>query len=187
MRVDYIVSKVAKMLAKEDLTQYLSQGTGIDISQAKSDKGLIVDCLNNVLEELASSQVKLKAEQNFLSKDKKIYYKDFSERLLGICSIKDIKGKKVDYDLFPEYIRLYSDKEVTVLYHYLPSRVEYEDEITVGSTKITEQLLCYGTLAEYCLVSALYEEAVTWRQKFEQGLTRNLYTQKYHIKGRTFV
>ena len=187
MRVDNIVSMVAKMLAKEELTEYLSSGTGIDISQLKRDKELIVDCLNNVLEELASSQVKLKAEQKFLSEDKKIYYRDFSERLLGVCSIKDLKGKKVEYDLFPEYVRLYNDKEVIVLYNYLPDKVGYEDEITVGSTKVTEQLLCYGVLAEYCLICALYEEAVTWRQKFEQALTRNLYSQKYRIKGRMFV
>ncbi len=187
MRVDNIVSKVAKTLAKEDLIEYLSSGTAIDISQVKSDKELIVDCLNSVLEELASSQVKLKAEQEFTVADKKIYYKDFSERLLGVCSIKDSKGIKVEFDLFPEYIRLYSDKEVIVSYHYLPKKVGYEDEITVGSTKITEQILCYGTMAEYCLVSALYEEAVTWRQKFEQALTRNLYTQKYRLKGRVFL
>lgn len=187
MRVDNIVSKVAKMLAREDLTEYLNEGTAIDISQVKSEKELIVECLNSVLEELASSQVKLKAEQVFSVADKKIYYKDFTERLLGVCSIKDSKGKKVEYDLFPEYIRLYSDKEVIVLYNYLPKKVEFTDQISVGSTKITEQVLCYGTMAEYCLVSALYEEAVTWRKKFEEALTRNLFSQKYKIKGRVFV
>ncbi len=187
MRVDNIVKQVATMLAKEDLIQYLKAGTSADISQTKTDKQLIIDCLNNLLCELSGNQVKLKAEQEIKSDNNKIYYKDFDQRILSIISVIDEKGNKVKYDLFPTYIRLYDDKKVTVLYNYLPKSVNYEDEIVVGSTRITEQILCYGTLAEYCLVTALYEEAVTWRQKFESCLSNALYNQKYRVKGRAFL
>ncbi len=186
MRVDNIVKQVASLLAKEDLSEYLEGGTSVDISQTKRDKQLIIDCLNNLLCELCGTLVKLKAEEEMESKDKRIYYKDFPQRLLGILSVTDLKGNKVKFDLFPTYIRLYDDKKVNVLYNYLPQRVDYDDEITVGSTRVTEQILAYGTLAEYCLAVALYEEAVTWRQKFEKSLSNALYNQSYRIKGRVF-
>lgn len=186
MRVDNIVKQVATLLAKEELGEYLENGTSVDISQTKKDKELIVDCLNNLLSELCTAQVKLKAEEEMSPRDKKIFYKDFSQRLISIKSIKTLDDKSVKYDIFPTYIRLYDDKKVIVEYNYLPKKVEYDDQVEVGSPRITEQILCYGTLAEYCLATALYEEAVTWRQKYEKSLTNALYSQNYRIKGRVF-
>ena len=187
MKVENIVKQVAKMLAKEDLVEYLSNGTSADISQAKQDKQQIVDCLNNVLGELSVSLVKLNAEQTFTVVDDKIFYADFSKRILRIKHITDLNGKSVKYQSFPSYIRLYNAQTVIVEYNYLAETVEYEGEITVGNPAVTEQILSCGTIAEYCLNVALYSEAVTWRKKYEDLLGMALYKQNYYLKGRAFV
>lgn len=187
MTVLEIALQVAQMLSKEDLIIFLTDGTSIDIANAKRDKQKIVDCLNIVLLELASGPCKIKVLQEFTPMDKKIFYKDFSNKILSITGVLDKKGSVVKHSTFPTYLALYSDKKVVVEYNCLPSKCEIDDEIMLGSPLITSTVLSYGTVAEYYLECSLYDEAVFWRKKFEDALATCMQNKKYKIKGRVFV
>ena len=99
----------------------------------------------------------------------------------------DKKGSVVKYSVFPTYLALYNDKKVDIEYNCLPTKCELEQEVMVGSPLINSTILSYGVVAEYYLVSSLYDEAVLWRKKFEESLSRVMQNKKYKLKGRAFV
>ena len=187
MKVLEIALQVAQMLGKEDLVTFLQDGTSVDITSAKKERQKVVDCVHAVSVELAGGLCKLKCEEKFTPQDKRVFFKDFSNKILSINQVTNLKGEKVFYKLFPTYIALYDDKPINVCYNYLPNKISLEDEIVVGSTLITSAVFCYGVVAEYYLISSLYEEAVFWRKKFEESLSRVMMVKNYKIKGRAFV
>ena len=182
-----IALQVANMLGKEDLYLFLTEGTSVDISMAKRDRQKILDCLHSVVLELASGLCKIKCIEEFVPEDKKIFYKDFSNKILSISRVLDKKGSVVKHSVFPTYLALYNDKKVDIEYNCLPNKCELDQEIMLGSPLINSTILSYGVVAEYYLVSSLYEEAVLWRKRFEESLSRVMQNKKYKIKGRAFV
>ncbi|MBO4962893.1 MAG: hypothetical protein J6C97_03855 [Clostridia bacterium] len=182
-----IALQVAQNLGKEDLITFLSEGTSADITIAKRERQKIIDCLHNVVLELASGPCKVKVVEEFVPLDKKIYYKDFSNKILSFSNILDKKGSVVKYSVYPTYIALYDDKRVVVEYNCLPNKSDIDQEIVVGNTLITPSILVYGTVAEYYLASSLYDEAVFWRKKYEDALSSVMQNKKFKLKGRIFV
>ena len=140
-----IALQVAQNLGKEDLITFLTEGTSVDITIAKRERQKIIDCLHNVVLELASGPCKVKVAEEFVPLDKKIYYKDFSNKILSFSNILDKKGSVVKYSVYPTYIALYDDKRVVVEYNCLPNKSDIDQEIVVGSTLITPSILVYGT------------------------------------------
>ncbi len=187
MKVLEIALQVAQMLGKEDLVTFLQEGTSVDIGSAKKDRQKIVDCINIISQELAGGLCKIKCEEKFTPQNKRVFFKDFSNKILSINDVTNLQGERVKYKFFPAYIALYDDKEVIIYYNLLPKNVSFDDEIMVGSTLITPAVFCYGVVAEYYLISSLYEEAVFWRKKFEESLSRVMMVKNYKLKGRAFV
>jgi len=187
MKAVDVVLQVAQMLGKEDLSEFLRSGVSADLSQAKKDRQTIIDCLNNVIYELATTTCKLKCEEIFEPLNSKIFYKDFSKKILSVSSVLDLHGSVVSYRSFPTHIALYNDKKVKIVYNYLPNKASLTQNVEVGSPLVTETIISYGTIAEYYLVNALYEESVIWRQKYEENLSKVLQGKKRYIKGRVFA
>jgi hypothetical protein len=85
-----------------------------------------------------------------------------------IRKITKTDGGAIDYKVLP--IKIYVEGEVLVEYAYSCPEVTINDVCEYEKSKISKYILAYGTVVEYCLIKGMFEEAVTWRDKYNAGL-----------------
>ena len=74
-----------------------------------------------------------------------------------------------------------------VKYAVRPTVLSMDDEVALPP-KITCRILCYGIIAEYYLISGMFEEAVTWDKRFKDALCAYSHGRKEHrVKQRRWM
>ena len=161
MRVDSIVKQVLVRL-------------GIDarynLSLLPTDDELIITivrCLNLVVSELASDYVEVRCIDKVCAVNKMISYDLFSERLINVKKVSDSSGDSLKFRLYPSFLMVEGDGDVTIEYCYLPLAVELDDEIKL-SPRITELLIINGVLGEYCMINGRYEDSMLYDKRYRE-------------------
>ncbi len=140
----------------------------------KSNKRLstLVKCANLVVNELCTEYLPIIYTQKMTpSNDCIIGYDAFDKELYQIRSIKDCQGANVKYRYLPSGIEVYSTLfPLAVDYAVVPTKCEFFDSVTLGTTQLTERIIAYGVCAEYCLLSGMYEESQIWDKRYRDSL-----------------
>lgn len=139
------------------------------VLKSNHDLRLLTRCANLVAKEIACEYIQLLHKQKMTSNDGKIYYADFEKLLLEIKDIKDKHGNSVDYYCLPDHVAI-QDGSFEVSYAYIPTDKEFFDELDFCGSKASDRVFAYGTVAEYCLVTGNYDEALMWERRYKDAL-----------------
>ena len=175
MKIRDIVELAAVLLQKHEIinTGIFAQTESRDWVEAELNGNrelrLIIRCANLVLKEVACEYIPLYHKQNMVSHDGKINYSDFEKSLLEIKKIKNKYGNEVRYFTLPDYVAV-EDGNFEVSYAFIPDDKGFFDEIDFSGTKACDRLFAYGTAAEFCLISGMYEDALMWEKRYKDAL-----------------
>ena len=130
---------------------------------------LLLKAVNLVQEEIASDYIPLNKEENIEIIYEEILFSSLSERIIQVISIKNEINQEVKYKLFPDSIKL-KNGNYNIIYKYMPNAITINDNFAPFSNKITERVVAYAVAGEYALINGLFDEATTWKQRFEEAM-----------------
>ena len=140
-------------------------------SQSVQDEiNFLIKCLNLAYIEVAEDYVPLLCKEKLILDGGKLNFSSLTKTLVDVVSLKDKNGFKIKYKSFPTYLQT-NESEAEITYKYKP-----EDLTSLTSTvesfagKVSEKLLAFGTLMEYCFILGLYEDAEIWEKRFKDAL-----------------
>ncbi len=187
MTVKEILITASTLLERGDIKTYFQGGAVDDYTRVEEDANLLLDCYNLVEEQISTDYYRLKHTQSFTVSNGVIECKEFKYNPLAILKVLDKFKNNVDLEIKPDGIYT-SLKYVEVTYSYLPSKKQIDGVSEFELTPISPRILAYGTVTEFCLIKGMYEEAVTWHNKFINSLTTAMANKKVKkIKDRKWL
>ncbi len=168
----YEIIKLACIFSdNESLSDKISEETMADYENSFTDKEKTslnrhLDCLQSVQDEIITEYKPLIFEECFKSENFKILTSAFSKPVFEILSIKDLKGRKVKFKVYPNYIMAFSGM-VEIRYSYKCTLENMSSEV---ETDIPPRILAYGVAREYLLRQGLYDDADIYENRFKDGL-----------------
>jgi len=175
MKIRDIAELASVLLQKHDLvnTGIFAQAQDNDlvksVLESNYDLRLIVRCANLVLKEVACDYIPLLHKQTITTQDGKIPYTAFEKMLLEVKSIKDKNGNDVRFFSLPNHIEI-QEGCFEVSYSFIPDDKKFFDEVDFSGTKVSDRVFAYGTVAEYCLICGMYDEALLWERRYKDAL-----------------
>lgn len=144
--------------------------TALENGELDEEALRLLRCGNLVVSEIASEYYPLK-DKIKLSVDERgeITFDSFPVRPIEIFSAKDRNGISTPFTALADLIVLPSKGEYEFTYSYEPPLLQLEDDLPFP-TKITERIVAYGIACEYCLISSMTDEAVTWDKRYKDAL-----------------
>ncbi len=131
----------------------------------------ILRCLNLVVGDLAINAVPLKNRKQVAIVNGAILFKNVDSRLCDVKALYDSDGYKIDFTLYHDRLLCKANGIANIEYTYVPSSLTEEDDIPFP-TYISDNLLCYGTACEFCLIYDRGAEAVKWERLFSDELEK---------------
>ena len=183
MTVTKILYAAAKMLGiGVEVEEYFEN----DDNNGQKEAENLLQCYNLVEKELALDYFPLKAEDTMLSFTGRVEFNQLAHAPVRILEVKNEKGEKLDFELFPAYLKA-KEGTLTVVYTYTPQDKWAFDECEYGNS-VSETMFLYGTLAQYALMQGMYEEALVWDKKYKKAIedTYSLQTCK-RLQSRRWV
>ena len=167
MKVKDVILEAASTLGidVEGIEAYI---IGDDDYYAKEAERLL-DCYNLVENELALDYLPLYAEDELETETGRLEFAAFQYAPIRIVRVINEEGESEKYSLFPEYLKTQPGK-FKVRYSYSPERKTYDGECDYV-LNVSERLVYYGILAEYCLGEGRFEEASAWDKKYKDAIT----------------
>lgn len=162
----------AVFLQLENVLQLLNDG-GTNLSeeellQAQKELDMLLRCSNLVVQEIACEYIHLKTYETFTTDNGHIDYCDFNRQPVDIYAVKK-DGKNCRFKLYPSEL-ITSDGEVQVYFTYMPEKVDINGSLDFEEGKISTRVISYGTVAEYCIISGMYEESCIWDKRYKDSL-----------------
>ena len=171
MTIKSILKIAGLFLNKNDMISALDLENISSASQSVQDEiNFLVKCLNLAYQEVASDYIPLLYKEKVTLTDGKLNFSGLTKTIVDVVSLKDKNGFRVKYQSFPSYLQT-NENEVEITYKYQP-----EDLTSLSSTiesfagRVSEKLLAFGTLMEYCFILGLYEDAEIWEKRFKDSL-----------------
>ena len=171
MKVKDILLAAAVKLGIADGAKAYFNGTG---SECERECDLLLNCFHSVENALALDYFPLYAEEVLRTATGAIQFSAFSHSPVRILSVKNQKGEEVSYSLYPKYLKTGAGT-FTVTYTYTPEKSTLDGEASFALS-VSERLVVYGVLAEYCMAEARFEEATVWEKKYKNAIDK-LYKQ----------
>lgn len=102
--------------------------------------------------------------QNFAYKT--LNFVQFPHRPIKIVKVLDEDGKKVSFEETENNIIMEKEGKYSVYYNYMPSAPQDLDDDIVCDRVITDRTFALGVASLYAAMCGLFEEAVTYDEKF---------------------
>lgn len=171
MTVKNIIKNACVFLSKDELLNLTDLGGENQATDEQTkDLNHLVRCLNLVYNEIATDYIPLLNKETFLPDNGRIYFEDFSKKLLEIYRIEDKFGYKTNYKLYPNFLETI-DGEVKITYSFEPEAIVSLDSVIESfSEKITERVIAYGVAMEYSFICGLHDDAAIWEKRFKDGI-----------------
>ncbi|MBO5712598.1 MAG: hypothetical protein J6R88_00135 [Clostridia bacterium] len=176
MKVKDILILCCDLLEDNNLKTYFTGGTPADSESAKADGELLLKCYNLITDEISREYYRLTTEETFTPTNGVVSLSQFMFNPVVINTVTSLDGGEVDYKVNP--VKVYVDKTVRIGYAYACPERMIEEMSDFSFTKISKRVLAYGTITEYMLIKGMYEEAVTWRDKYRTSLYACLSVKK---------
>ena len=131
----------------------------------EKDAKLLESCFYSVENNLALNYIPLYAEDTLHTSTGRLEYSALEYSPVRIVSVTNEKDEAVPYTIYPKYLKTQLGT-FKVTYTYLPPQKELDD-MSEFSLLISDMMLVYGILAEYCLAEGRYEDAAEWDKKYK--------------------
>ncbi len=151
----------------------------IDFDQPEAKTEKLISCGKMIYAELCEEYVHLKHKEKLYVTDGRIYYSDFSKDVKDVMKIKKHETV-VPFTLYPLFLAADVEGEVEVSYVYHPEEPTLEDELDLPPA-FTPAVLAVGVASEYFYRSGLIDEAVFYKNRYDNSLL-NLTRKRGYVK-----
>lgn len=167
MFVRDILAQVAKIAEGEDFYKDVINKKDFTDKAAEERVNELLTCYNNVIKDVTLNYYEYVRSTNTISSEFAPH--SIAETLIKVISVTDEKDNPLPYKVYNGKISV--DKGTFKLsYRAIPRNQQLEDNYLFDNTVIKENVLIYGTLAEYMLMHNRLEEALNWEQKYRQAI-----------------
>ncbi|MBO4572900.1 MAG: hypothetical protein J5762_03960 [Clostridia bacterium] len=183
MTVKDIIYYSCLMCGKEELAEKIADGAVPDLNP---EIVRFLNCYNLTVMELSEDVEPLVFKESMYSADGNYAYENFTKPPKEIISVTS-DGKNVAFNVLPDKI----ETDVThceITYDYRAHRAtglnetcEYDENV------FSSRVLAMGVASEYLLISGLYEEAMTWRERYEKAIETFVIGKKRRIRSRVWA
>lgn len=165
MKINDVIKQVANMLQLTNVASAnLTIFENLD-SQTQKDINLLVSCINEVLCDIATDHLPLKAIENITVSNGQFSLNSLSNTFHKLISINTSKNYSIELETLKIENGTYQ-----LTYAYLPEEYDIDDTITDCDKRLTLYALCFGVAAEYCLILGNYSESEMWNSRFESAM-----------------
>lgn len=164
----------------EDALAAAASGAGIVSGAAGGDGEKIaeisrlVSCANLVFAEVSSVYFPLVAKMRLVCGEGGVLpYSAFEKPPAEVLRASLAAGGRVRYRYRPDHIELVGcggGEAVDVVYSYKCPAGSLNTDIPVGSPRLSERIVAYGTAAEFCLLVGRHDDAVIWDKRYKDAL-----------------
>ena len=152
----------------------------------EGNENTLLLCLNNCLDEIACEYAPSYVTEKAVSYGGIISFSSLSNEVADVVNVTGDNGN-VPFEVRANGIYLENNGIYVVKYAVRPTVLSIDDEVALPP-KITCRILCYGIIAEYYLISGMFEEAVTWDKRFKDALCAYSHGRKEHrVKQRRWM
>lgn len=187
MLVKDVLNQSATLLGKDALASYIDGGFRTGSNDVKSNCSAMLNVLNMLMNEIASTYLPLVFEMTLGSGVTTAYFNSFRYTPLEITDVRDINGNSLPFSAYPTCVKI-PEGTRTIVYTYLPPTLLNSDSIPYNENDLPLSVIVYGVCAEYCVYENRFEEAVMWNKKFTAGLEKCMKDKKERekpLKNRT--
>ena len=182
MKVKDIIIAAAKLLGIEQEVLAYCNGESTECENAE----VLLDCFNEVENELALDYFPLVAEEVKTSGNGQFGYSAFENSVVRVLKVADERGELIPFKVYARYMATQPGK-VVVTYTYSPKvkGLEEESEQALG---VSERLFSYGVAAAFATVKGLYEEGAVWDKKYKDAIAcAGRAIRSKRLRGRVWV
>ena len=160
----------ALYLNEKKLYDYLNGDTMDTDEEMQRKIKYLCSCVDVIANEIACEYFSLNKKEIVFASNKRIAYENFSYYVVDIKYVKR-NGKKVNFDIYSEYVEVDEDGQYEICYDYSPNSYKGDLDAVIGFYgKITARVVGIGTVAEYCLAFDRFDEAITYDKMFKDAL-----------------
>lgn len=169
MLVSNVLKTASLMLGLEDefAPIFVSATVGAE-TQKKFDK--LLNSFNLCISEISTDYIPLLTSQTMMPIGKKLYINNNDMKQIYEIRVKG--GKKIKYKLFEGFVEVVFGGMVEVISFATPQKLNLNGQFNGFGGKVSEKCLALGTVAEYCFLTALFDDAKIWDNRFRQALER---------------
>ena len=183
MTVKDVIYYACVMCGRENLSGQIAEGV---IPDDNPEIRKMINCYDLTVMELSENIEPLIMTERLCSPVGEYYFADFSKTPKQILKV-EVDGKKVDYTLRPDKM-IVSAVECDVTYDYrVKPTVSLSDEVEYDENTFSARVLAMGVAAEYLLVSGLFDEAISWRERYEKAVETYVLTKSKRMKARRWA
>jgi hypothetical protein len=165
MKINDVIKEVANMLQLTNVSgASLTNIESLEV-QTQKDINLLLSCINEVLCDIATDHLPLKATDQITVTENQFSLNLLSNSFHKLISINTSK----DYSIRQEILKI-ENGTYQLTYNYLPEIYQIGDTITDCDKRLTIYALSFGVAAEYCLISGNYSESEMWNSRFDSAM-----------------
>ena len=149
-------------ITSEDTT--LTEGESIDISF-----NLLIRCFNLAYSEIATDYIPLIDCCKITVENGEYNLSNLTKKFYKLVKLEDKYGSAVKCNIYNNVLKA-KDGEYNLIYCYLPSFATLNSDIIDFNGKVVDRIFAYGLNKEYCYICGMYDEANSYKEKFEDCL-----------------
>jgi len=167
MEVKDLVKDVAELLQLSNVLELdfddADDMASID-STTQRDIDLIVSCLNQVLNRIATEYIELLKKETITIENGTFDLSALDEKYFKVKKLgKGQKYKIADGNLLTE------SGEYEIVYSYLPEEVDFDDEFDYFDN-LSKFAIYYGICSEFLMILGDFSQSEIWESKFENAM-----------------
>ena len=185
MTIKEMVDLATSIIGRKDVKDFLN-GKDDVLEETLKVVDDLVALSGLVIKELSATFIPMYKKEKISSQNGEIYYVNLSQKVAEIVGVYDVNGKKVDYEITPEYIKV-GGGEFLVEYEVVPPNYTLNDEIGYMDCEVPLVILSYGLVAEYYVCTGRFEQAVMWHERYVDAINSLRKTKNLKVKTRSFI
>lgn len=130
---------------------------------------LLIRCFNLIYCEIATDYFSLISQEKITVTGGSYKLSGLENQFYKLIKLEDSAYREPQYKIYDNTLYI-KDGEYSIAYSYIPPKCTLNSEVNNFNGKITDRIFVYGINKEYCFISGLYEEAESYRVKFEEGI-----------------
>ncbi len=170
MKIKEILTMAAEMLGMEECAAYLAGNAADRPDEREAEVKKLLSAYNRALQELATDFEPLLTADTFTDRSS-LEFSELGRRPLDIVSCKDAKGDDIPGEHSITGMTFARPQaSATVVYRYLPSERQAEDEFEyIYGYRTTPRVAALGTAAEFLHAAGAFSEAADMRSRFHKA------------------
>ncbi len=151
-----------------------------------ADFSILARCVNLVISEVACEYAPPKYTQTVSAVNGMVAISSLHKNMLEFICATDAYGNELPVKVYEDYLKVPIDTE-KITYTFIPERLTALEQVPVGDRRITDRVFAYGAVAEYCLISGRFDEAITYNNKYIAALKNAIFKKAGCVAARSWA